>query len=55
MSSYVYKNIIETRQIDTTYTPDGFDSCDADAATALTISALLISISVGLHFIAHYF
>lgn len=28
MSSYVYRNIIETKKIDTGYTPDGFESCE---------------------------
>ncbi|KAK9721944.1 Collagen triple helix repeat (20 copies) [Popillia japonica] len=30
MSSYVFKNIIETRTIDTSYVPDGFEACATD-------------------------
>lgn len=40
MSAYVYKNIIDTRQINVDYTPEGFERC---GAAGIILSVLNIS------------
>lgn len=42
MSSYVYKHIIETKQVDEAYAPDGYERCAASAV--YTLNALIVGV-----------